>query len=530
MKSFLKNKKTKRLIVIGVIALLLIVGVSYLVSNIGQRRESTEELYTMVAAENRDITVSLSGAGTLKPADSYVVTTLTSGDVLSAPFEEGDVVAKDAILFEVDSSSVGSNIETAEISLAESRRNYNRKLENIDDLTVRSDVAGTIVTFDLKVGDTVQMGQMIATVRNSSVMTITLPFGSEDTKSLSIGQSILVTVTDTYETLEGRVSEISTVNEVLQGGMIVNQVTIDVNNPGGLRPDHVATAMSGSIASFDSGNFSYKDESTVMAETSGDVKEIRVKEGDKVADGEVLLVLDSTMLMDEIQIAKNNLRRAQISLDSQYDALDNYMILSPIGGTVIEKNYKAGDKLESGKALTTIFDLSHLTMTLYIDELDIKKINVGQPVSITAEAVEDKTFLGEVTKVNINGITSGGTTTYPVTIQINQTDELLPGMNVDARIVIESKIAVLAIPAEAVLRGDRVLVKTVPGEAVADAPEGYKYLNVTTGISDLNFIEITEGLSLGDEVAIEKRVAKDSFTFGRPPQGEDPFEEEVDQP
>lgn len=530
MKSFLKNKKTKRLIGIGVIALLLIVGLPYLVSNIGQRRESTEELYTMVAAENRDITVSLSGAGTLKPADSYVVTTLTSGDVINAPFEEGDVVEKDAILFEIDNSNVATNIETAEISLAESQRNYNRKLENIDDLTVRSDAEGTIVTFDLEVGDTVQMGQLIATVRNSSVMTITLPFGSEDAKSLSIGQSVLVTVTGTYETLEGKVSEINTVNEVLTGGMIVNQVTVDVNNPGGLRPDHVATAMAGGVASFDSGNFSYKDESAVMAEASGEVREVRVKEGDTVEEDDILLVLDSTMLMDEIQIAKNNLRRAQISLDSQYDALDNYMILSPIGGTVIEKNYKAGDKLESGKSLTTIFDLSYLTMTLYIDELDIKKINVGQPVSITAEAVEDKTFIGEVTKVNINGITSGGTTTYPVTIRIDQTDELLPGMNVDAKIVIESKTAVLSIPTEAVLRGDRVLVKNESDEAVDDAPEGYKFLDVTTGISDLNFIEIIEGLSLGDEVAIEKRVAKDSFTFGRPPQGQDPFDGEVEQP
>lgn len=530
MKAFLKNKKTKRLLVIGAIAILLVVGLPYLFSNVGDRGENTEELYTMVAAENRDITVSLIGAGTLKPADSYVVTTLTSGDVMDAPFEEGDVVEKDAVLFEIDSSNVGSNIETAEISLAESQRNYNRKLENLDDLTVRSDVAGTIVTFDLEVGDTIQMGQAIATVRNSSIMTITLPFGSEDVKSLSVGQSVLVTVTDTYETLEGSISEISNVEQVLTGGMIVTPVTIDVKNPGGLSPEHVATAMVGSIASFDSGNFAFKDESTITAKTSGEIKEIRAKKGDQVTSEEVLLVLDSTMLMDEIQIAKNNLRRAQISLDSQYDTLDNYKILSPIGGTVIEKNFKEGDKLEAGKSLTTIFDLSHLTMTLFIDELDIRKINVGQPVSITAEAVEDKTFVGEVTKVNINGITSGGTTTYPVTIQIDQADELLPGMNVDAKIVIESKTAVLSIPTEAVLRGDRVLVKDDSGEAAADAPEGYKFLEVETGISDLDYIEITAGLSLGDEVAIEKRVARDSFTFGRPPQGEEQFDGEVEQP
>lgn len=530
MKSFLKTKKAKRLLIVGGLAILVVIGMPQVLSTFRNNTDPADDLYTLIPVEKRDITVLLSGTGTLKPADSYIVTTLASGDVVQAPFEEGDIVEKDALLYEIDSSNVNLNIETAEISLEESKRSYSRALDGLDKLKIESEITGTVYDLSVEVGDSVQPGQTLGAIRNQSVMSLSLPFGSEDSKSFSVGSTALVTVSDTYETIAGIVTEISPVTEVLPGGMIVNQVTIEVNNPGGLKPSHRATAKVNLFASYSDGSFNYKEEGFITSTISGDVEKIHVNEGDSVSKGTLLIELESTQLEDEIQMTKNNLRRSEINLNSQYDALENYRIVSPIGGTVIEKNFKEGDKLETGKPLATIFDLSYLTMTLYIDELDIQKISVGQPVSITAEAVEDKVFSGEVTKVNINGITSGGTTTYPVTIQINKPDGLLPGMNVDAEIVIESKSDVLAIPSEALLRGDRVLVKASPDESDPDAPAGYKFLNVKPGIADLNYIEILEGLALGDEVAIEKRVARDSFTFGRPPQGGDPFEGEVDQP
>ena len=93
------------------------------------------------------------------------------------------------------------------------------------------------------------------------------------------------------------------------------------------------------------------------------------------------------------------------------------------------------------------------------------------------------------------GTTSGGITTYPVTVRIDETDGLLPGMNVDAEIVISSTEDALAIPASAVNRGDTVLITAdSPSAANAldqEAPEGYVYVAVETGVSDDSYIEIT---------------------------------------
>ena len=148
--------------------------------------------------------------------------------------------------------------------------------------------------------------------------------------------------------------------------------------------------------------------------------------------------------------------------------------------------------------LCTIYDLSYLTMTLSVDELDIASIEVGQSVSIVADAVEDTTYTGTVTKVSVAGTSSGSATTYPVTIRIDETDGLLPGMSVDATIELASAEDVLAIPSAALNRGDTVLVtadspSAANGtlvESTTEDGEDYYSVEVTTGVSGDDYIEI----------------------------------------
>lgn len=192
-------------------------------------------------------------------------------------------------------------------------------------------------------------------------------------------------------------------------------------------------------------------------------------------------------------------------MDSTQNQLDNYTITSPIEGTVVDKQYKAGDTVESGKTLCTIYDLSYLEMTMNIDELDIGKVAVGQSVQITADAVEGQTYTGVITKVSVLGTTSGGVTSYPATVRIDGTEGLRPGMNVDAEIVLEQAEDTLAVPVEAVSRGNLVLVtKDSPSAAAAaerEAPEGYVYVSVEAGVSDDSHVQILSGLQEGDTVA-----------------------------
>ena len=135
-------------------------------------------------------------------------------------------------------------------------------------------------------------------------------------------------------------------------------------------------------------------------------------------------------------------------------------------------------------------------------------------------------YTGTVTKVSVAGTSTGSATTYPVTIRIDETDGLLPGMSVDATIELQHADNVLVIPAAALNRGNTVLVtKDSPSAANAqtaqpsdsqpsgDQPDGsqpqapdtansdYVSVQVTTGVSDGDYIEITSGLQEGDTVA-----------------------------
>ena len=522
------NKRRRRGWVKKVIALVLVCAIAgggawYFLGSGDNSAAAADTTYTTAAVERRTITSTITGSGTLEAADSYSVTTLLEGTILTANFEEGDQVEKDTVLYTIDSTDAENSLEQSQISVSQAQRNYNSALESLDDLTVAADVAGRVYSLDVEVGDEVNAGEKVATIRNSDVMELTVSFPADDAQGFYVGQSATVTLDSTFETLTGTVSEVAANTTVSTGNMIVREVTIQVTNPGGISTTQTASATVNGVGSSSSGTFSYEDESTVVADVSGTVSSIAVSEGDWVSEGQTLLVMTSDDLDEQVQSASDSLRNAEISYENQTDQLDDYTITSPIQGTIVDKNYNAGETTEANEVLCTIYDLSYLTMTLSVDELDISDIEVGQTVTIVADAVEDQTYEGVVTKVSVAGTSSGSATTYPVTIRIDETDGLLPGMSVDATIELGSAEDVLAIPASALNRGDTVLVtadspsaanavtgqteETAEAPASSAAPEGeseeqqYVSVPVTTGITDGDYIEITSGLQEGDVVA-----------------------------
>ena len=478
--------------------------------------------YTTAAVERRDITAEITGSGSLEAANSYSVTSLVDGTILADYFEEGDQVDEDTVLYDIDSSDMASSLEQSEISLSQAQRSYNNKLKDLADLTVTAPKAGQVVDIAVEAGDDVSAGQTVATIGDSDTMTLKVPFLADEAAGFYVGQSAQVTLDSTFEVLNGTVTEVSGVDQVLTGNVIVRDVTIQVSNPGGLSTSQTGSATVDGCASASGGSFSYLAERSVTAEVSGTVASIHVSEGDRLSQGGAILTLTSDNLEDELQSAAEALRNAELSLESRYDQLDNYTITSPISGTVIDKNYNAGENIETGQTLCSIYDLSYLTLTLNVDELDISNIQVGQQVLITAEAVEGRTYTGVVTKVSVAGTSSSGTTTYPVTIRIDETDGLLPGMNVDATITLDSAGGVLAIPSAALNRGNTVLVTAdSPSAANGTLMEGiggdseqYYSVPVEVGVSDDSYIEIISGLQEGDTVAYIPTTSSGSFEMG----------------
>ena len=469
--------------------------------------------YLEASPEVRDVSNTLSGTGTLNPANTYTVKSLVEGKVLTGEFEEGDVLDEGSILYTLDSSDASTNFEKAEIAMQQAQRSYDKV---VDRQYVRAEVDGTVSTLKVAKGDEVTSGQEVAIIRDSSKMLLTLEFPAADAANFSVGQTAQVTLDGTFEQLDGTVTSVTGTDALSTGNLLTRTVTIAVRNAGGLTTAQAATASINGVSSIGSATFGYQAERTLTAQAAGTVTSIHVQEGQTVAKNDILIELSGDDLTESIQSASETLRSAEISLQNLQDTMANYTVTSPISGTIIEKDAKVGDAVKSGDTLCVIYDLSYLEMTLNVDELEIGSLSVGQKVQITADAVADKNYVGTVTRVSMKGNSSGGTTTYPVTIRIDSIDGLRPGMNANAEIVVAESTSALCVPNAAIVRGGYVLVtKDSPSAANADpemeAPDGYVYVDVKTGVSDDDYTEILDGITAEDTIAYDPNSVSDSY-------------------
>ena len=475
---------------------------------------SVDASYTEAAPERRDVTNTLSGTGTLNPANTYTVKSLVEGKVLTGTIEEGDIVEESNVLYTIDSSDASTNFEKAEIAMQQAQRSYDKV---VDRQYVRAEVAGVVSSLKVTKGDEVTSGQEVAVIRDSSRMLLTLEFPAADAANFSVGQSAAVTLDGTFEQLDGTVTSVSGTDALSAGNLLTRTVTITVKNAGGLTTAQAATASINGVSSIGSATFAYQAERTLTAQAAGTVTSINVQEGSEVAKDDIILGLSGDDLTESIQSASESLRSAEISMQNLQDAMNNYTITAPISGTIIEKDAKVGDAVKAGDTLCIVYDLSYLEMRINVDELQISSISVGQKVQITADAVPDKTYVGTVTRVSMKGTSNGGTTTYPVTIRIDDTDGLRPGMNANAEIVVAEASNALVVPNAAVVRGSYVLVtKDSPSAANADmamaAPEGFVYVPVKTGVSDDDYTQIVSGIQEGDTIGYDpSSVSSDSY-------------------
>ena len=447
--------------------------------------------------------------------ESYEVGALASGEILSAPFEVGDQIQAGALLYQLDAGDAQASLEQAQLTLRQAQMSYDQLAEA---LAPAASVAGVVQEVHVQKGDLVSAGTAIADITDTSAMKVTLPFQSADAAGIVPGQSAQVTLSGTLETLPGTVESVSTADLVGAGGALVRQVTIRVDNPGALTAGGAATASVGDIACAGSGTFEASSRQTVVAQTSGEVLSLSVSAGDRVAAGDVLAQLGGTAADNALADAAMAVESAQLSLRRAQEALEDYTITSPISGTVIEKNFKAGDKMDGMEAgaLAVIYDLSALELELRVSELDIGSVQPGQEVVITAEALPGETFTGRVERVSINGSTADGFTTYPVTILLEDFGGLNPGMNVSADIIISRTEDALCVPVEAVDSSGAVLVAgpgvlTEDGSAVADLSKAERR-EVTLGAGDEDYVEITSGLEEGELVLVPVQSAGGGLT------------------
>lgn len=205
------------------------------------------------------------------------------------------------------------------------------------------------------------------------------------------------------------------------------------------------------------------------------------------------------------------IQQAQAALSSSWLTYQESSgtITAPVSGTVQDLALQVGTVLEgatstnstTGADTTTPVKVAMIntggnpTVTINITEIDAPKIKVGNKVTVTFDALPDKTFTGSVTSIDTSGSVSSGVTTYPTIIQLDlPSEEIFTNMSAQASIIVETKDNVLLVPSSA--------VTTTDGESTVRVQKNGRMQTVTVekGSSSDTQTEIVSGLSEGDTV------------------------------
>ena len=348
-----------------------------------------------------------------KPAAAsaqYVETRPEKRNIVNSYSADGTITAADTytvkpmvkgtvLTADFEVGDMASSVEKAQLSLDQAQSSYD---DAVDAQYIRSSVRGTVSSLKVKAGDVVSAGQEVAVVRDDSTLLLTLDFPAADAATYFVGQSVDVTIDGTFETTTGTIQSISGADSLSSGNLAVRSVVIAVQNPGTLNTTMSGTASINGVSAMSSAHFTCQYEQTITATASG------------------------TIIAKDVKV----------------------------GGTV-------GSSSSTTETMCVIYDLSYLEMTLDVDELDILDIQVGQKAEITADAISDRTFEGVVTSISSAVTTSGGTTTYPVTIRIDDTGSLMPGMNATAALDIPPCRRYVIVKATAGFAVFRLILKSL---------------------------------------------------------------------
>jgi RND family efflux transporter MFP subunit len=290
-------------------------------------------------------------------------------------------------------------------------------------------------------------------------------------------------------------------------------------------------------------------EVTLSAQRTGRVVELPVKEGDVVKAGTLIARLD--LAEESVQTgnalaqskatyeeAEKNLKRSEDLFNkgmisqqdfeavrrthdvakSQYQASvadagvkrEYSVIRAPLDGVIAKKSTEVGELLLPGKQIVTIVNPDRIYVLATIDEVDVGRLKLGQPVTITVDAFPGQIYQGAIKR--ISPIVSGGkleTRTADVWIYFNEKQQKIkPGMSADVEILVSTLLSVLSVPSQAVIeREGKKQVFIATGSPVKTGEKAVAKLKpVEIGETNWSFTQVTKGLTAGEFVITTPEV------------------------
>ena len=494
-------------------------------------------------AEIGSIQSTVSGSGNAKAKESAAITLSEGGTVRELFVAAGDVVTAGQPLYTIYSEAAEKAVTDAQEKVNALNKELAKLQEQTADLTVKAPFAGKLVNVqDFSIDQTVSSGTEVATLVNDKKLKLSLYFSYAYENSISVGQSVTVSLTSMMKDFTGTVEEINKVRYITPEGAVQFEVVISFNNPGTLTEGMDASAAihlsDGTVAyPYASGKLEYYESRVVTTQASGPVRSFNLLNYADVKAGDVLLTLGSDTIDDEIQAKQQEIAAAQETLNTAQQAMANFNAVAPIDGTVTACTLTEGAEVKSGDTVIIISNSTTMLVNITVDDRNISFIKPGDMVNLDWNGTP---YMGTVTSIDMGKAESGnGMTNFPVTLTVDNMDgSLIEGAWLQYSFVTSQSDNCVLIPGSAVksvldTEGNKrtvvfVKAETKPDDALElDLPEpeegqkrsypseedGYYPVEVVTGISDTQNVEIVSGIEAGEEVFVNYTVTEFSSGY-----------------
>jgi HlyD family secretion protein len=207
----------------------------------------------------------------------------------------------------------------------------------------------------------------------------------------------------------------------------------------------------------------------VAAEAKLEVSTAQKKRSDDMFAQHVITAQEHETAALDLANSNATMIRQRANLDLAKQRLEDATVTAAVVGTIIEKTVSLGTVITSatgsvggGTTIVKMADLTKVRMRVQFNETDIGQIRPGQPAVVVVDAYPDRRFNGTVEKIEPQAVVQQGVTLFPVLVSLTNLDGALkPGMNGEVQVQIEQRVAVLAIPNDAI-KNTRDAVLTAP--------------------------------------------------------------------
>jgi len=470
------RKWIKRLFVLLVLIVAGLFGAKYYIKSQAGSGEETVD-YATAQVQRGGMTDTVYGTGTTSAKNQPNILADADGTLTELNVSVGDTVKEGDILAVLTNDDIDDTITDLEFALWDLDAQITDTRAGDKVRVVESPAAGVVLAIYAKPKDDAlavfRREGSLAVISTDGRMKVDIA-SSTGTLGLSLDEKVLVIGDDIY--VEGTV-----VNLTRQGTAAT--ITIDQDdlplNKDFDEDGEIDVIMGRKVIVKNAGEeivgegILEANKPMYVSSFGGTIESVRTTVGRTVGRGQTMFRLSESPLTLTIENLRIQRETAAKELREAKEQRENLIIVAPCDGTIASLEVEEGDEITSGTLIGSILHGEDMNLKVAVDELDVVEVEIGQPVTITIDALSNLSLHGEVYKIAPVGTSSGGVTTYDVELTFDATGTgVRSGMNATGEIQVAETEDTLYVPVEAIMTMNNksyVMVSDGGSTVLADA-------------------------------------------------------------